>query len=131
MTFLIDNALSPKIAAGLRQAGHDAVHVRDYHMQASADEDILLRAGQERRVLISADSDFAAILAWRGAAAPSVILIRGPSPARAEDVVNLLGTNLPALARHLDDGCIAVFKGGRIRVRLLPISPEQDAVNLG
>jgi len=100
-------------------------------MQASADEDILLRAGREHRVLISADSDFAAILAWRGAAAPSVILIRGPSPARAEDVVNLLVTNLPDLARHLDDGCIAVFKGGRIRVRLLPISPEQDAVNLG
>lgn len=100
-------------------------------MQASADEDILLRASQERRVLISADSDFAAILAWRGAAAPSVILIRGPSPARAKDVVSLLVTNLPALAKSLDNGCIAVFKGGRIRVRLLPISPEQDAGNLG
>ena len=80
---------------------------------------------------ISADSGFVAILAWKGAAAPFVILIRGPSPARAEDEVNLLGTNLPALARHRDDGCIAVFKAGRIPVRLLPITPEQDAANLG
>ena len=80
---------------------------------------------------ISADSDFAALLAWRGAAEPSVILIRGPSPARAKDVVGLLVANLPGLARYLDDGCIAVFKGGRIRVRLLPISLEQDAVQPG
>ncbi len=29
MRFLIDNALSPRIAEGLNEAGHDAIHVRD------------------------------------------------------------------------------------------------------
>ena len=38
MRLLIDNALSPKVAALLAEAGHEVLHVRDIGMQA-ADQD--------------------------------------------------------------------------------------------
>ncbi|MBX9844166.1 MAG: DUF5615 family PIN-like protein [Xanthobacteraceae bacterium] len=42
--------MSPDIADGLRQAGHDAVHVRDYGLQTAEDSTVLARARTEGRL---------------------------------------------------------------------------------
>ena len=122
MRFLVDNALSPAVAEGLRQAGHDAAHVRDYGMAAEDDEDIFERAAEEERILISADTDFGTILALRKTPKPSIILFRLSTQHLPDHQIRLLLANLSELSVDLDRGCIAVFEDARIRVRPLPIA---------
>ena len=74
--FLIDQNLSPEVAARLIAAGHDAVHTRDTGLQRASDEAVLDVAAREERVLVSADTDFGLLLARSGASSPSFILLR-------------------------------------------------------
>jgi len=124
--FLIDNALSPFLARILESEGHVATHVRDCGLQDAEDQRIFDYAADNEMVIISADTDFGALLALQKQSKPSVILFRGGTPRRPEKQASLLALNLPAIANALEKGAVATFEHNRIRVRSLPIGSVSE-----
>jgi predicted nuclease of predicted toxin-antitoxin system len=125
LKFLIDNALSPKVATKLQEAGHDAVHVRDYDMTAADDSAIFKRAADENRVIVSADTDFGTLLALRNSSKPSVILLRIPYLQTAEEQTTLILANLETIENDIEKGCVVIIEPAYIRVRSLPINKSK------
>jgi predicted nuclease of predicted toxin-antitoxin system len=121
MNFLVDNALSPRLALLLKEEGHNAIHVREYGLAAASDIVIFERALMELRTIISTDTDFGTLLAQPQSEKPSVILLRWHLLRRAEEQVQVLLANLPNLELDLDMGAIVIIEPNLIRVRRLPI----------
>jgi predicted nuclease of predicted toxin-antitoxin system len=118
---LLDANLSPEVARRLKDSGHDAIHVVEIGLVTASDPEIMRAAADADRVLITGDSDFAAMLALGGAEAPSVVLLRSADHMRPAEQAALLVANLPAVEDELLSGAIVSLTRRHMRVRKLPI----------
>ena len=120
MTFLADAGISPKTVALLNAAGHDAVHVRQIGLQRASDADIVRRARQEGRVVLTFDLDFGQILALGVAGSPSVVIFQ-LSDETSTSVNWRLEAVITERRAELEQGALILVEDGRYRMRPLPI----------
>ncbi len=121
MRFLVHANLSPRVAVRLRSAGHDVTHVSDEGLLSAHDLSILTHASRSGRIIVSADADFATLLAVEGRSEPSLILLRSADRLAPEQQANLILANLDAVASDLGSGAVVTIGRGHLRVRTLPM----------
>lgn len=122
MKLLLDANLSPEVGRRLKEEGHDAIHVADIGLLTATDPEILRAAAKEERILLTADSDFGALLALGSLASPSVLLLRSADHLRPAEQAELIAANLPQIAKDLEKGAIVSLTRDRLRIRELPVA---------
>lgn len=90
MRLLLDANLSPRIAVRLLSAGVAVTHVCEHGLTVATDEVILRHAIELDATIVSADSDFATLLALGGLRVPSLILLRSSDHLTPDEQADLL-----------------------------------------
>jgi predicted nuclease of predicted toxin-antitoxin system len=129
MRFLLDENLSPKVAAPLRAAGHDVTIAREVGLRTATDQVVIETARREARVLISADTDIGAILALSGAATPSFVLVRRAANRRPDEQAALILNNLETVVTDLAAGAIVVLGETTLRIHRLPTGEDSSPLS--
>jgi predicted nuclease of predicted toxin-antitoxin system len=75
MNFVADESCAMPVIRALREAGHDVVAIAEVARGAS-DDQVLERATEDKRVLITEDRDFGELVYARGRSSAGVILVR-------------------------------------------------------
>jgi predicted nuclease of predicted toxin-antitoxin system len=103
----------------LQAAGHDAVHVGELGL-GGADDEQVVAAAAEGRILVFADTDFGSRLALSHRRAPSVVVLRR-APHGLDGQAGLLISSLVELEGPLGEGAAVSLLPGHAPVRRLPI----------
>ncbi len=120
MKFLVDMPLSPVLATWLGAKGHDAVHASELGLERATDEEIIDRAKNDGRTVITADLDYPRLLALAAATGPSLILFRGGDWSEAEIIARMAQVFSALEEADLADSIVTVDRN-RMRRRRLPI----------
>ena len=121
MRVLVDMNLSPDWVEYFHANGVDSMHWSVIGPVGASDHDIMQWAQDNGCVVLTADLDFAALLAATGARGPSVIQIRAElltTDALGPSVLELL----LRLEEELKSGAIVTLDAARSPVRVLPLS---------
>lgn len=117
--------LSPEWVAALQTAGHDAIHWSSVGRHNAPDTEIMAGARTERRVVLTQDLDYGALLYATGAIAPSVAVIRAEDVRPASAATSVM-VALREAARDLEAGALVTIDPRKARVRTLPFRRSES-----
>lgn len=114
MKFIVDESSGTAVAEYLRSIGHDVVAVAEVLPQAD-DQDILAKAVDERRIVVTNDKDFGELIFRSGQAHNGVLLLRLHDESAANRV-HMVKVVLEQHADQLTDHFTVATESG-IRIR--------------
>ena len=112
----LDENLPEEAARFLRNAGHDAATIREQRMGGSYDPIVAKVCREEKRALLTLDTDFADIRAYPPREYPGIVVLR----LRLQDKPNVLGVIqrlIPLLSAEPISGRLWIVDESRVRVR--------------
>ena len=86
---ITDESIHPRVVAYLRSRGFDVVDVKEQGWRGMSDEEILSRAHDEGRVVISHDRDFGTLAVVAGRPFTGILYLR-PADIQAERTIEKL-----------------------------------------
>jgi len=121
--FLADMGISPGCIVWLREQGYDAIHLFEHGLHRSSDSEVLRKAKNENRILLTMDLDFARLVSMvKEDDLPTVIIFR-LSDQRPHNVQARIVDILPVLKKIILQGSfILSVKDNKVRIRHLPIT---------
>ena len=123
MKLLLDQGLPQSASSLLSKQGFDTIHVSKIEMWAAEDSEIIQKAREDNRIVVTLDADFHSILALNNFSSPSVIRIR-IERLRALALTQLIVDVIAQCQEDLERGAAVAVEPNRIRIRRLPLIPN-------
>jgi predicted nuclease of predicted toxin-antitoxin system len=117
MRFLLDADMARSCAGVLRNLGHDVSDVRDIGLGSASDDAIFAHAQTERRIIVSADLDFADVREYPPGSHAGIIVLRIPDHFRTAQINRTLEAAIPRLEEAGVDGALVILETDTIRIR--------------
>ena len=118
MRFPVDEYLPRSAALNLREAGHQADHVRDVGLRGRPDREVFQWAQDHQAVLVTGDIGFASTVTFPPGSHWRIVVLRFPNEASVASVNKELLAAVAILSEEDIRGSIVVLEpGGRMRIR--------------
>lgn len=116
MQFKIDENLPIELAELLVAAGYDAKTVNDEQLQGGKDKILIVKCAEEKRILITLDTDFSNIKAYPPEESQGIIVLRVSTHSK-KHILEVFRKTIKSLQKEPVKQNLWIVEEARIRIR--------------